>query len=174
MCAGSGRSSRVVVVPRRWDQVRERFHGRRRLASPALRREREVSRKPSCRECRTVRRPVVTMLVGRLPFSAHEAAGAAGARHSLRPLSSEGHGCSQNPGRVRAAGMLMAVCNSNQMAPRDSGITSPRLRQDNRIWKITMRLWDTGLIPPPAKRWGGKADAKRRPGWGVIQRARCG
>jgi len=32
----------------------ERFKRRRRLASPALRREHEVSRKPSCRECRIV------------------------------------------------------------------------------------------------------------------------
>src|SRR6185312_3086477 len=38
------------------------------------------------------------MLVCRLPRSAHKAAGAASARHSLRPLSSEGHRIAK-PGR---------------------------------------------------------------------------
>ena len=38
------RSSRVVVVPRRWDQARSQLIcGRRRLASPALRREHEAA-----------------------------------------------------------------------------------------------------------------------------------
>src|SRR5262249_5522822 len=35
-----GRPSRVVLVPRRWDQVRGRFHGRRGLTSPVPRGER--------------------------------------------------------------------------------------------------------------------------------------
>ena len=73
-----GRSSRVVVVPRRWDQVRghaisalrpkRRRHGRRRLTSPVLRREREVSRKPLRRECRMFR-PTCTDLWASFLFS---------------------------------------------------------------------------------------------------------
>src|SRR5262249_42644360 len=51
-------------------EVIEMIDQRRRLTSPVLRREREVSRKPLRRECRNVRRPVVTTLVGLLPFSA--------------------------------------------------------------------------------------------------------
>jgi hypothetical protein len=118
MCAGGGRSSRVVLSPRRWGQA----NGDDPFATVANKpetpgRARSSRKEPSCRECRTVRRPVVTMLVGRLPFSAHEAAGAAGARHSLRPLSFEGHGFSHHSDAICAAGMMMAVCNSNQMAP---------------------------------------------------------
>ena len=47
--------------------------------------------------------PVVTTLVGRLPFSAHEAAGAQGARHSLRPPLSEDAPLLRKLGRDRAA-----------------------------------------------------------------------
>ena len=47
--------------------------------------------------------PVVTLLVGLLPFSAHEAAGAQGARHSLRPPLSEDACLRAKLGRDRAA-----------------------------------------------------------------------
>jgi hypothetical protein len=60
-----GWSSRVVVVPRRWDQVRgdaiSALRPKRRdqrateANKPGLRREREVSRKPLRRECRMFR-----------------------------------------------------------------------------------------------------------------------
>src|ERR1700753_1698006 len=53
--------------------------------------------------------PVVTMPVGRLPFSAHEAAGALSARHSLRPLHREGHCSCITRTRNRAAGMRTLV-----------------------------------------------------------------
>ena len=47
---------RVVLIPRRWDQVlRRRFAGRRWLQSPAHRGDRAISRKPSRRECRLLR-----------------------------------------------------------------------------------------------------------------------
>ena len=63
-----GRSSRVVVVPRRWDQPPGlRARGGRRLTSPVLRREREVSRKPLRRECRMFR-PYLTDLCALFPF----------------------------------------------------------------------------------------------------------
>jgi hypothetical protein len=64
-----------------------RFAQRRGLTSPIPRGEHGVSRKAIAQgvpEC--FGQPVVTTLVGRLPFSAHEAAGAPCARHSLRPL----------------------------------------------------------------------------------------
>lgn len=47
---------RVVLIPRRWDQVlRRRFARRRWLRSPVHRGERAISRKPSRRECRMFR-----------------------------------------------------------------------------------------------------------------------
>ena len=98
------RSSRVVLIPRRWDQVsgvamsalrarHAEIRSRRGLASPVPRGEHGVSRKaiaqgvPDC-----FGEPVVTTcLCAAYPFSAHKAAGAACTRHSLRPLFSEGH-----------------------------------------------------------------------------------
>jgi hypothetical protein len=38
-----GRPSRVVLIPRRWDQARGRTHGRRRLSSPVLRGDHEAA-----------------------------------------------------------------------------------------------------------------------------------
>jgi hypothetical protein len=43
-CAQGGRSSRVVLSPRRWGQARGRFRERWRLSSPVLQGERGVSR----------------------------------------------------------------------------------------------------------------------------------
>jgi hypothetical protein len=90
------RSSRVVLSPRRWCQVcamamstlrADTPRRRRGLTSPIPRGERGVSRKAIAQGVsERFGQPVVTTLVGRLPFSAHEAAGAPGARHSLRPL----------------------------------------------------------------------------------------
>src|SRR5262249_4388958 len=48
------RQNRVVLIPRRWDQVREDHRERRWLESPAHRGERGISLKPSRRECRIV------------------------------------------------------------------------------------------------------------------------
>ena len=60
---------------------------RRRLTSPILRGDHEAAEKNHrAGNAEAFGTPVVTMLVGLLPFSAHEAAGALSARHSLRPL----------------------------------------------------------------------------------------
>jgi hypothetical protein len=42
--AGYGRQSRVVLIPRRWDQARRRIHGRRGLTSPVPRGDHGISR----------------------------------------------------------------------------------------------------------------------------------
>src|SRR5690348_12395770 len=63
--------------------------GRWWLKSPAHQGERAISRKPSRRECRTVRRTCGDLLACFLPF-ARKAAGATNTRHSLRPLNFEG------------------------------------------------------------------------------------
>ena len=100
---GCVRSSRVVLIPRRWDQANRvamsalrarhaEICSRRRLASPVPRGEHGAADKPSCRECRSeFGLPSVTTLVCFFHF-ANEAAGAAGTRHSLRPLFCEGRG----------------------------------------------------------------------------------
>jgi hypothetical protein len=84
--AASGRRSRVVLTPRRWRQVRGKpFRGRRWQTSP-------VTGESTKETVKTIAQgvpgrsgvPVVTMLV--CFFFAHKAAGAASARHSLRPL----------------------------------------------------------------------------------------
>src|ERR1700753_23953 len=77
----------------------EMIDERRWLKSPIHRGEHGAAEKNHrAGNAGSCRRPVVTLLVGRLPFSAHEAAGAAGARHSLRPLLFEGHGFFAKPG----------------------------------------------------------------------------
>src|ERR1700760_2536816 len=48
-----GRSSCVVVIPRRWDQVGGDHPSAMEANKPGLRRERKVSRKPLRRECRS-------------------------------------------------------------------------------------------------------------------------
>jgi hypothetical protein len=82
-----GRRSRVVLTPRRWRQVCERQLSQATVArKPGHRGERDISRKTIARGM-----PgdsgvtVVTTLVCYL-HTAHEAAGASSARHSLRPL----------------------------------------------------------------------------------------
>ena len=77
MRAGRGRSSRVVLSPRRWGQANGDDPSRRWLKSPIHRGEHGTAEKNHrAGNAGSCRRPVVTMLVGRLPFSAHEAAGA--------------------------------------------------------------------------------------------------
>jgi hypothetical protein len=88
--ADRGRRNRVVPIPRRWDQACGQCRRRRWLSSPVHRREHCISRitiaqgMPACFGV-----PVVTTRV--LSTLAHEAAGAACIRHSLRPLFGEGH-----------------------------------------------------------------------------------
>src|ERR1700744_1224123 len=65
------------------------INGRRRLTSPVLRRESEVSRKPLRRECRIVS-ALPDDLCAFLFFEHARLAGAASARHSLHPLISGG------------------------------------------------------------------------------------
>jgi hypothetical protein len=94
-----GRPSRVVPIPRRWDQACDMAMSalapgtprrRRWLSSPAHRGEREaavntiVRGMPAC-----FGQPAVTN--SRDYHSTREAAGAACTRHSLRPLHDEGH-----------------------------------------------------------------------------------
>src|SRR5581483_10376560 len=115
-CAGdvhrSVRSSRVVLIPRRWNQACRDDRQTTGASTPGTPGRARSSRKPSRRECRMFR-PTCSeyLLVRRLPVFACEAAGAASARHSLRPLLSEGHRFAK-PGR--------------DIAPRGCGFTSSR------------------------------------------------
>src|SRR5579863_8834104 len=52
------------------------------------------------------------------------------------------------------APLLPQAAGQSHLAPRSTNrITSERIGR---------------FIPPPAKRWEGKAEAKRRPGWGAF------
>ena len=81
-----GRRSRVVLTPRRWRQVGGAIRRRRWQTSP-------VTGESAKETVNTIAQgnaglpggPVVTTLVCYL-HTAHEAAGAAGTRHSLHPL----------------------------------------------------------------------------------------
>jgi hypothetical protein len=83
---GCGRRSRGVLIPRRWHQVRGKFRGRRRQRSSALREDHEGNRKTIARGMPGVFRCDRGDYACVLFHFAHKAAGATGARHSLRPL----------------------------------------------------------------------------------------
>jgi len=87
-CAARGRRNRVVLMPRRWHQVLKKLtllrdDGDKKARSPGRARNKPL--KPLRRECRV--NPVNRWLLARMLFTfAYEAAGASGARLSLRPL----------------------------------------------------------------------------------------
>jgi len=88
-CDG-GRPSRVVLIPRRWDQARGPVHERRWLTSPEHRGEHEAAVK-TIAQGRPGRSGQTCGEFARVVFSfPREAAGAASARSSLRPLISGG------------------------------------------------------------------------------------
>jgi hypothetical protein len=109
--AGRIRSSRVVPFPRRWGQVRERFHERRWLKSPIHRGEHGTAEKtiaqgmPDC-----FGEPVVTLPVWCCSFHP----GLRVRQHPAFPApSSSRTRCFARPGREnRAAGMRRRVSNS--------------------------------------------------------------
>ena len=112
MCAGGGRSSRVVLSPRRWGQVVRDDRSATVANKPDTPGRARSSRKePSCRECRIVSATCGDYACGPPTLFCPRGCGCASARHSLRPLSSEGHGFSQSPGAIRAAGMRRCVFN---------------------------------------------------------------
>jgi hypothetical protein len=97
----SGRRSRVVLTPRCWRQVGDKKRRRRCQTSLVTGESTKETVKPLRVECRVISGvTVVTMLVCFFHF-AREAAGALGARHSLRPLISEGRSYSEKLARVR-------------------------------------------------------------------------
>ena len=79
------RRSRVVLAPRRWRQVvriNPRGDGARK---PGPQGEREISRQPPRRGCRTASAEPVCSCAFSFALTAHGTAGAACTRHSLRP-----------------------------------------------------------------------------------------
>jgi hypothetical protein len=81
-----GRQRRVVLISRCWDQALSRRFERATVANkPGHRGERAISRKPSRRECRNVRRTCRDLRACSLPF-ARKAAGAF--RHPAFPAPS--------------------------------------------------------------------------------------
>jgi hypothetical protein len=107
---GCGRLSRVVLTPRRWRQVATMlahcaYDGDKKARSPGRARRKPL--KPLRRECRVISaEPVVSNSCAY--FFAHEAAGAASTRHSLRPLFFGAHIFTYHSGAKRAAGMNLS------------------------------------------------------------------
>jgi hypothetical protein len=92
---------------------------RRGLTSPIPRGEHGVSRKAIAQGVPDrFGEPVVTLLVGRLPFSAHEAAGALSARHSLRPLHREGRNSCKARAQIAPRECLLSSRASEHLAAR--------------------------------------------------------
>src|SRR5712664_1508007 len=84
--AASGRRSRVVLTPRRWCQVgggNSADDGGKKARSPGRARRKPL--KPLRGECRAFS-GVTVVTNARVYYTPRAAAGASGARHSLRPL----------------------------------------------------------------------------------------
>jgi hypothetical protein len=85
-----GRRSRVVLTPRRWRQVARNVCAATVARKPVHRGEHEISRKPLRREGRMLSAEPVCSCAHLFVHIAHETAGAARTRSSLRPLIGEG------------------------------------------------------------------------------------
>ena len=101
----SVRQRRVVLTPQCWRQVREKQASHRTTVttSPARRGDHVISRKAIAQGMSdALRCPVCSCAHFLLPI-AHETAGAARTRHSLRPLDLRGRRVSRKPRALRAA-----------------------------------------------------------------------
>jgi hypothetical protein len=113
--ASGGRQRRVVLIPRRWNQVCRRYARQATVAiKPGHRGERAISRKTIAQgrpECFGV--PVFTRVLSTF-YLAHEAAGAACIRLSLRPLFSRVELTQDSgvPCRENAVGCLVVIARS--------------------------------------------------------------
>ena len=99
--------------------------------------------------------PVVTMLVCFFTF-AREAAGAAGARRSPRPLLFRRAGCHAKPGRMRPAGSRSRVCTRRGCLKIESEESGLRYFRDHRLRDIRGRAARSiGSLPPCGGELGG-------------------
>jgi hypothetical protein len=120
-----GRRSRVVLTPRRWRQVATMlahcaYDGGKKARSPGRARRKPL--KPLRRECRNdFGEPVATTLVCFFHF-ARGAMGAAGTRHSLRPLF---HGRSVRASLGRFASREREVVSTSIVVPANAGTHTP-------------------------------------------------
>src|SRR5205823_11528624 len=126
------RRSRVVLAPRCWRQaVREVFRPVTVTTSPLHRGEHEVSRKAIAQGMSDCLRCPVCSCAPFLRTLAHETAGAARIRHSLRPRFSREAKEFASLGRNRAAGTIFVVpANAGTHAAAD----------------VVGKLWSTTLL----------------------------
>jgi hypothetical protein len=104
---------------------RRRHRGRWRLASPVLRREREVSRKPLRRECRTVSAYLCDLRASFLHL--HASQWVRRATGIPCALSFDEGDVSQKPGRISAAGMRSRGFDLRAAHPSRRGLTAAPL-----------------------------------------------
>jgi len=126
--AACGRRSRVVLAPRRWRQVREKqnFSGMMVARKPGHQGERGVSCKPLRREGRIASAEPVCSCAFPFVHFAHETAGAARTRSSLRPLGVLRGRSTQNPGASRRgnAELRRFVVSSSLRGANGSGLSA--------------------------------------------------
>ena len=128
-----GRRSRVVLTPRCWRQVLRKYPLDDGGNKAGHRGEHEVSRNPSRRESRIASAGPVCSCAHFFVHIAHETAGAARIRLSLRPLL-----------RRRAEGYAKL----GHIVPRERGFTSSRcLKFESDICASRYRVVIAGLDP---------------------------
>ena len=115
--------NRVVPIPRRWNQPPGREPGGTVANKPGTPRRSRISRKPSRRECRSVRRTCHDLRACLLPF------------------------CTQGCGCVSASGIPCALCSPRDHVDAKPGHDSCRGNARSRHRRIAG--WAKALAPRP-------------------------
>ena len=139
-----GRRSRVVLTPRRWCQVGEGNSACDGVNKPITGESTKETVKPLRGECRVIS-GVTVVTNARALYPTRAAAGALGARHSLRPLMSEGGMFIAKLGRIalRDRDVMSAECGCLKFE-------SVRLsRASARMMRRPCEIRDKREIAPP-------------------------
>jgi hypothetical protein len=148
--AGGGRQKRVVLMPRRWHQVGgNKFPPPTVARKPGHRGERVISRKPLRREGRMLPLNLYARVRFFLCNFAHETAGAARTRSSLRPLYFRGRNEPAIPRAKQAAGMRSHVLPS--LRRKFVGWAKARLRRAHHGSDRLGMVGTLALCPPYAR-----------------------
>ena len=147
-----GRRSRVVPTPRRWRQVSRKYprgDGGKKARSPGRARKKPL--KPLRGECRVIS-GVTVVTNARVYYTPRAAAGAPGARHSLRPLIL-GESCTHNSGALRRENVDLCPTSlpaTNAKRLRKGACHRARIRADplarnddretSRVWLFENRI----------------------------------
>jgi len=146
---GHGRPSRVVLIPRRWNQARGRFHGRRGLTSPVPRGEREAAVKTIAQGRPVVVAEPVVACVRKVHFLCTQ-----GSR--VRPAS--GLPCALSCSRTRC------LQDPDTFAPRECGVVR-RLSSPAKAGDPVFQRQSSSAEKPRRTGCPGQAGARQRSKW---------